>query len=39
MDVTDLNKMQKLFGKLAERLYNENNLSDVTWAFCETYPF
>lgn len=38
MDKLDTDKIKNLFGKLAERLSNENDLSDVTWAFCETYP-
>ena len=30
--------MEKLFENIALRLYGENNLSDITWAFCNTYP-
>lgn len=28
----------ELFDNIAQRLYGENNLSDITWAFCQTYP-
>lgn len=29
--------MENFFGKLSERLYDENHLSDVTWALCESH--
>jgi len=33
-----MDEIKKLFGNIAQRVRSENNLSDITLAFCDTYP-
>lgn len=33
-----MSQLAKFFNKLSERKYKENDLSDVTWALCESCP-